>query len=135
MPGRPFDSTLGYKLTVSEVRMIPLHDNIPAERLPVVNYAIIGVCAVVFVHARPNQLRWFHPFVRVYDHVESESRARGLFAVQALPHLRGRDAETVRISLVDPHPNAEGHRLHAEALVAGLAELPPRCFAPASFRP
>ncbi|MBI1902765.1 MAG: rhomboid family intramembrane serine protease [Planctomycetia bacterium] len=29
--------------------MIPLRDNIPSRTLPVVNYAIIGVCALVFI--------------------------------------------------------------------------------------
>jgi hypothetical protein len=87
-----------------------------------------GICALVFIHARPIQLRWFHPFGRFYDRVEQAARDRGLAAAQAFPWLRGRDAPSLRISFSDPHPNAAGQRLHGEALDAALRALPERCW-------
>ena len=53
----------------------------------------------------------------------------------SLPFFRGRDANQLRLSVIDTHPNAAGQRLHAEALVAGLLALPPDCWAPESFEP
>lgn len=93
-----------------------------------------GICGHVFIHTRMNQL-WIHPFTRIYRHVAKLARERGLTAQISYPFFRGRDASALRISVVDTHPNAEGQRLHAEALVAGLDELPPECFRPESFEP
>ena len=45
---------------------------------------------------------------------------------QFLPDTR--DADTLRFSFANPHPNAAGHRLLAEALRDGLEALPPRCW-------
>jgi lysophospholipase L1-like esterase len=85
------------------------------------------VCVVVLVHPAVARLRMGHPFTRFYDHVQAEAEARGLFAVQAWPYFRGRDAARLRFNVVDSHPNAEGHRLLAEALLDGLRRLPARC--------
>jgi lysophospholipase L1-like esterase len=92
------------------------------------------ICAHVFVHTRMNQL-WIHPFTRIYRHVADSARERGLTAHISLPFFRGRDAATLRHSAVDPHPNAEGQQLHAEALVAGLDALPEQCWKPEHFVP
>jgi len=94
---------------------------------------VLDACGLVFVHTRMNQL-WIHPFTRIYEHVAAAARERGLFAGLSLSFLRGHDVAELRHSLVDNHPNAAGHRLHAEALVAGIDALPPECLAPASFR-
>jgi lysophospholipase L1-like esterase len=91
-----------------------------------------GVCGHVFVHTRMNQLA-IHPFERIYRWVAEAARERGLSAYVSLPHFRGRDASALRLSVVDTHPNAQGHRLHAEALVAGLDRLPAHCLAPGHF--
>lgn len=93
-----------------------------------------GVCGHVFVHTRMNQL-WIHPFTRIYRHVAGAARERGLTANVSYPFLRRRDASALRLSLVDTHPNAAGHRLHAEALLDGLAALPDRCWKPDHFVP
>ena len=93
-----------------------------------------GICAHVFVHTRMNQ-RWMHPFTRIYRHIANSARERGLSAHISLPFFRGRDGAALRLSVVDSHPNAEGQRLHAEALVAGLDELPAHCWSPGHFAP
>lgn len=94
-----------------------------------------GVCAHVFVHTRMNQL-WLHPLTRIYRHVAESARERGLSASISLPYFRGRDVDALRLSVADSHPNDAGHRLHAEALVAGLEEeLPEHCWSPGHFVP
>lgn len=91
-----------------------------------------GVCGLVFVHTRINQL-WFHPFTRIYRRVAEAARERGLFAEVSLPLFRGQDATKLRLSALDTHPNAEGHRLHGEALALGVRALPPHCLSPGHF--
>ena len=91
-----------------------------------------GVCGLVFVHTRMNQL-WFHPFTRIYRRVEEAARERGLFVQVSLPFFRGRNAAKLRLSALDTHPNTRGHRLHGEALVEGLRALPPHCLSPGHF--
>jgi len=93
-----------------------------------------GVCGHVFIHTRMNDL-WLHPLTRIYDHVATLSRERGLTAQVSFPFFRGHDASDLRLSTIDTHPNAKGHRLHAEALVSGLAALPAHCFEPGHFEP
>ena len=41
------------------------------------------------------------------------------------PHLVGQDPQSLWVSLEDHHPNAEGHRLFAEAMMPALAEVLP----------
>ncbi|MGH0028205.1 MAG: SGNH/GDSL hydrolase family protein [Myxococcota bacterium] len=93
-----------------------------------------GVCGHVFVHTRMNQL-WIHPFTRIYRLVAESARERGLGATVSHPHFRGRDVDALRHSVADTHPNAAGHRLHAEALVEGLSGLAPHCWRPGHYVP
>jgi len=86
------------------------------------------VCAHVFVHTRLEQLVFLHPNRLFYRLIEQEASARGLTVTQSYPKLRWRVAEPLRRSVADAHPNAEGHRLFAEALYEGLRRLPPRCW-------
>jgi lysophospholipase L1-like esterase len=88
------------------------------------------VCVVVFIHAVMQQFNLAHPFERVYEHVEREARARGLHVIQSLPAFRGHAAASLRFDVVDSHPNAEGHRLLAEALALGVWALPAGCAVP-----
>jgi len=85
------------------------------------------LCALVFLHPVMHQLRLAHPFGPIYDRVAEAARARGLFVAYAHPLFRGRDIAEVRFSVVDTHPNGEGHRVLAQALVAGIRALPARC--------
>jgi len=89
-----------------------------------------GACAVVLVHPDVSQLRFFHPFTDLYDKVGRAARERGLAVAQAFPYYRGRDANALRVSTIDGHPNAQGHALLAEALFDALLGLPPRCGLP-----
>lgn len=89
-----------------------------------------GICVDVFLHPVIHQLHFAHPFTRIYARVAEAARARGLFVSEAFPFFHGHDAADLRFNVVDSHPNAEGHRLLAEALVAGLRALPPRCGVP-----
>ncbi len=89
---------------------------------------IDGVCAHVFVHTRLEQLVFLHPYRRFYRLIEEEATERGLTVTQSYPKLRWHLAESLRRNVRDSHPNAEGHRLFAEALYDGLRRLPPRCW-------
>jgi lysophospholipase L1-like esterase len=89
-----------------------------------------GICAVVFVHPVIQNLRFGHGFQRVYERVAGAATSRGLQAIVAFPHFRGRDPAALRFHLIDRHPTAEGHQLLAEALLEGLRELPERCGLP-----
>lgn len=86
-----------------------------------------GICAHLFVHAQLDTLGGLHPYTRFYRRVEQAARERGMTVTQSLAGLRQRDAADLRFSIVDPHPNAEGHRLLAEILHRGLLDLPARC--------
>jgi len=85
------------------------------------------VCALVFLHPVMHQLRFGHPYGPVYDRVADAARERGLFVAYAHEYFRGRDIDEVRFGILDTHPNSEGHRILAEALVAGIRALPERC--------
>jgi len=87
----------------------------------------MGACVHVFVHPRLHFLHALHPFRPHYRAVAEAVRARGLTASVAFPRFRGEDAPTLWVGPADPHPNARGHALLAEALLDGLADLPPRC--------
>jgi lysophospholipase L1-like esterase len=89
-----------------------------------------GVCVHVLIHTEVGQLRFLHPFTNLYDQVEAAAKARGFSVTQSFPYYRGRNANDLRISPFDGHPNAEGHRLLAEALLDGLRKLPQRCGLP-----
>ena len=86
------------------------------------------MCAHVFVHTRLEQLVFLHPYRRFYRLIEKKATERGLTVTQSYPKLRWHLAESLRRSALDPHPNAAGHRLFAEALYDGLRRLPPRCW-------
>ncbi len=86
-----------------------------------------GICVHVLIHTEIAHLRLFHPFSEVYDRVERAARSRGLRVTQSLPAFRWRDAATLRLGVLDGHPNAEGHRILAEALLEGLRGLPAAC--------
>ena len=86
-----------------------------------------GVCVHVLIHTELAHLRFAHPFRDAYDRIERAARERGLTVTQSFPDYRWRDSAELRVSLVDGHPNAEGHRILADALYAGLRVLPPHC--------
>jgi lysophospholipase L1-like esterase len=86
-----------------------------------------GICAVMLVHTEIASLRLFHPFTAIYDKMEGAALEHGIHVVQSYPYYRWHDSTALRVSAVDSHPNAEGHRLLADALLDGLRELPAQC--------
>jgi lysophospholipase L1-like esterase len=86
------------------------------------------ICAVVLIHTRLNFLRFFHPFHRLYRAVSAAAEERGLFVIPSAHLFLGRSPPELWVNPFDPHPNAEGHQLLAEALSSGLEELPATCW-------
>jgi lysophospholipase L1-like esterase len=89
-----------------------------------------GVCVLLLVHTGIAQLNRLYPFLDVMAKVEDAGRARGFSVVQSFPYFEGRDPSALRLSEIDPHPNAAGHALLAAALLDGLRALPERCWGP-----
>lgn len=87
-----------------------------------------GLCAVVFLNPHLIALDDDHPFTQVYEKVENATRERDLFAVPSFEAFRGRSVRSLWLSPGNPHPNRKGHALLAEALFAGLKQLPERCW-------
>jgi lysophospholipase L1-like esterase len=87
-----------------------------------------GVCVLLLVHTGVAQLNRLYPFLDVMEKVEEAGRARGFTVVQSFPYFEGRDASALRLSEIDPHPNAAGHAVLASALLDGLRALPERCW-------
>ncbi len=75
---------------------------------------------VLFQHSSLYYLNSFHPFRRVYDKIQQAAEAEGLTVIQSFEALRGKDARSMWVAAMDPHPNAVAHRLLAEALYVGL---------------
>jgi lysophospholipase L1-like esterase len=87
-------------------------------------------CGLVLIHTKLSELGWLYPWKRVNEHVGGLAEQRNLISIQTYPAHAGRHEPSLWVSMMDPHPNAEGHRLLAEALEHGLAELPPHCLQP-----
>jgi lysophospholipase L1-like esterase len=90
----------------------------------------LRVCALLFVHPRLQDLSWLHPFTAFYAQVAEAARTRGFHVAIAFDALRGERAGSLRFSVADPHPNAEGHRLLALALRDAVLSLPRDCLEP-----
>ncbi len=86
------------------------------------------VCGVLFLHARLDSLNFLHPYHAIYKIVADAASERGLHVIHSFDHVRGQSATDLWVNLVDPHPNAEGHRMYAAALVDGLGSLPEQCW-------
>lgn len=87
-----------------------------------------GVCLHLLVHTGIAQLNRLYPFLPVMEKVEAAARARGFSVTQSFPYFEGRDPTQLRLSAMDPHPNAAGHEILASALLDGLRDLPEHCW-------
>jgi lysophospholipase L1-like esterase len=86
------------------------------------------VCVLLLQHTDLHFLHVFHPFRRHYRVVEDLARARGFFVQETRSYFSGHRPPDLWVSLVDTHPNADGHALLADALWDGLQALPERCW-------
>jgi len=87
-----------------------------------------AICTVMLLHTHLVTLNALHPFPRIYDKVAAAGRERGFLVIPSLPAFLGRRDKELWVSASDSHPNAEGHRILAETLAAGLAALPDACW-------
>jgi lysophospholipase L1-like esterase len=85
-------------------------------------------CAHVLVHTHVVHINFHNPFIPIYEKVAAAAEAHGMTVTRSLPFFLGHDDRTLQVSAFDPHPNAAGHRLHAQALLDGLAALPASCW-------
>jgi lysophospholipase L1-like esterase len=86
-----------------------------------------GICAHLLVFTQLSRLDQSHRFLRIYAHVAEAARERGITVTQSFPAFEGRDGKSLWLNPLDSHPNAEGHEILAQVLLAGLQELPPSC--------
>lgn len=92
---------------------------------------IHGACVQVLLHAHlADQRAWLEP---LFARIERAANEQGLHVTSSVPDFAGVDVESLWIGPFDAHPNAEGHRLLAQALARGLASLPEECWK--GFRP
>lgn len=88
---------------------------------------------VIFIHTRLEFLSWLHPYHPMYRKVASAAAVFNVPVIESFEHFRGQHPETLWVSGVDSHPNAEGHRILATALADGLERLPEEYFLKAAF--
>lgn len=88
----------------------------------------LGVCTQVLIHTKLYALGSLHPFTRHYDRVAEAARAHDLHVTFSLPHFLGEDHRSLWVSPANAHPNADGHRRMATALLEGLEAMPPECW-------
>ncbi len=88
-----------------------------------------GRCAVLLVLTRLVALKpEEHPFGEVYDAVIVEARSRGLHVVDTRSLFLGREADELRHSVFDPHPNVAAHAEIGALLGEAVAGLPEACW-------
>lgn len=66
-----------------------------------------------------------YPFDALHDELSTACEDAGIEHVDLLPALAGRSAAELHVHAVDMHPNAEAHRLIAEALATTLLRARP----------
>jgi lysophospholipase L1-like esterase len=86
------------------------------------------LCVVLLQHACIWFLRGVHPFRRHYAVVAELAAEHGFFEKGTFDYVAGHDGTALWVAPFDPHPNAEGHALYAQALLDELRSLPPRCW-------
>lgn len=87
-----------------------------------------GLCAHVFVMAAIDRLDSSHRYHDLYDLVADAARDFGMTASGSFEVMAGKDERSLWVSPTDSHPNSAGHELLADALYAGLQELPDECW-------
>jgi len=64
-----------------------------------------------------------YPFKSIHDRVAAMCRTQGMRVVDLLPAFLGQDGPRLWVHPRDRHPNAEGHRIIANALLEPVAEM------------
>lgn len=88
----------------------------------------LGVCVHVLIHTHLFYLNRLHPFTAAYDKVGAAAESHGLSVTQSFPYFDGANSDSLKVSWMDPHPNAAGDALLAQALYDGVTGLPERCW-------
>jgi lysophospholipase L1-like esterase len=57
-----------------------------------------------------------HPFLDLYAEVMEIGKANGIEVLDLFPHFRGKDAASLRVSILNGHPNAKAYEIAAEAI-------------------
>jgi lysophospholipase L1-like esterase len=87
--------------------------------------AEIPVVVVLFPILLLDDAGWSaYPYHQAHAQVAQAASARGFFVLDLLPLYEEYEPSTLRVSDTDGHPNATGHRLAAEALLALIAGEP-----------
>lgn len=68
------------------------------------------------------QLNESHPFLDLYTHIKDIAQARGVEVLNLFPAFYGKNASSLRVSLLNGHPNAEAYDIAAEAIYRALIE-------------
>lgn len=89
-----------------------------------------GTCALVFIHTHLDDLGPGHPYLPMYEAVARAARDVGLPVQESYAHHAWKRPEPLWVRPTDPHPNASGHAILAEALEEGLRALPEACWQP-----
>jgi len=63
-----------------------------------------------------------HPFANIYRRVQSYAESLGIPTLNLFPAFEGRSAPELWVDVTDHHPNAEAHRIAADAIWAFLHE-------------
>ncbi len=87
-----------------------------------------SLCVGMLLHTQLEYLYGFHPFRPYYEAARTEAERLGMPVFESFPYFENRRAESLWVDYLDHHPNAEGHRILARALLDGLAGLPARCW-------
>lgn len=64
-----------------------------------------------------------YPFQEICDLLESFAAEHGMPVLNLLPSFRGHRGSDLWVSALDQHPNAEGHRIAAEAITPFVTDL------------
>ena len=68
------------------------------------------------------QLNESHPFLDLYAHIKDMAHAKGVEVLNLFPSFYGKNASSLRVSLLNGHPNAAAYEIVAEAIYRALIE-------------
>ncbi|MDY6811429.1 MAG: hypothetical protein SW127_20870, partial [Actinomycetota bacterium] len=78
--------------------------------------ASVGARYIVFIYPFMYSLSERYPFAELHEMISDYCRAHDIEVLDLLPEYLGMNATELWVHPSDPHPNAAGHRVAAEAL-------------------